>query len=311
MAADDAAIADASQPVLPPPIIVLGTRSAATALVGAMIGCNPAAFALPQLNLFISDTLEGMLKAQPDPRQTHVHGLLRAVAYIYASEQTINSIAMARRWILRRLAWPTGHAFDALRREVAPRRLVDKSSIYSEDAKSLERIRKTAPDAYYVHVVEHPLTPGAAAAPGKRRGLFGGDRRLGGNGVAGDQLQWLNGQQLIAEAMKHVMPGKLTVLRMEDLLADPRTQLSDLCTRLDLPNDEAAVTAMLHPENSPFANFGPVGANVGDLPEFLRDPTFPPSTLFSDSPQPRDCGELLPEVAQSAAQYGYSLAEGA
>lgn len=311
MSSDNAAIAEARQAVLPPPIIIVGTRPAATALVGAMIGRNPAAFGLPQLNLFMSDTLEEMLKAKPDPRQTHVHGLLRAVAYIYGGEQTINSIAMARRWVLRRLSWPTGQVFNALRKEVAPQRLVEKSAVNCEDAKCLERIRTACPDACYVHVVEHPLTPGAPTAPGERRSLRGGGRRRAGSeGLPGNQLQWLNGQHLIAEATKHVKPEQLAVLRMEDLLADPHTQLSALCARLDLPNDEVAVAEMLHPENSPFAAFGPVGANVGDVIEFLADPTFPPKGLSGGQSSSRQGAErMLPEVAQSAARYGYSAVE--
>ncbi len=302
MSGDVAAIAEARDAVPKPPIIIVGTRPAATALVGAMLGCNRAAFGLPQLNLFMSDTLEGMLKAKPDPRQTHVHGLLRAVAYIYGREQTINSIAMARRWVLRRLSWPTGQVFEALQKEVAPLRLVEKSAANCEDATCLERIRKACPDAYYVHVVEHPLTLGAATAPTERRGL-GGRRRAGGEGMPANQLQWLKGQKVIAEAMQHVDFARLAVLRMEDLLADPRAQLSKLCAQLDLPNDDTAVAEMLHPENSPFATFGPVGANLGDVIEFLADPTFPPKEPSAGPPSSRQTAErLLPEVAQSAAR---------
>jgi hypothetical protein len=197
--------------------------------------------------------------------------------------------------------------------DVAPRRLVDKSVRYSMDAECLDRIRAACPDACYVHVVEHPLTPGAATAPGRPKGLLGaGLARPGNQDPSADQLQWLSSQQLIAECMRHVATEKLTVLRLEDLLADPRTQLADLCVRLDLPNDEAAVADMLHPEKSPFARFGPVGANLGDVAEFLRDPTFPPKGIFGGTAEIRHGPErMLPEVAQSAAQYGYSAMDGA
>jgi len=226
-----------------------------------MIGRNAAAFECPQLNLFISDTLEGMLKAMADPRHTHIHGLLRAVAYIYGSEQTINSVAMARRWVLRRLSWSTSQVFDELRNRVAPQKLVDKSAIYSQDQKCLERIQKAYPGAYYVDVIEHPPTSGASIASADG---------------ADPSEQWLNTQHLIAKAIDHMMPERLAVIRMESLLDDPRGELSKLCAQLDLATDEAAITEMLHPENSPFASLGPVGANFGDHPVFLRDPTFPP-----------------------------------
>jgi len=301
----DVAAAKPQSIALPPPIIILGTRPAGTAVVGAMLGCNPAAFGFPHLNLFVSETLEGVVTAMIDANRTHVHGLLRALAYLYGSEQTIISIGMARRWIMRRLSWPTNRIFDEFRIRLAPQRLVDKSAIYSRNVKCLERIRKTSPDAHYVYVIEHPLTPGAA--PLWRKGLTdavhkGADAEVSPQ----DQMRWLQAQRTIAEAVKQVAPKRLAVLRMETLIADPCSALVDLCARLDLPNGEAALAAMLHPENSPFAGFGPVGANLGDDPTFLRDPTFPPKAI-SNPPilLPHSGKEMPPEVAQFAAQYGY------
>jgi hypothetical protein len=55
-------------------------------------------------------------------------------------------------------------------------------------------------------------------------------------------------------------------------LADPSDRLRSLCRRLKLRADDEAVGAMLHPERSPFASMGPVGANLGDDRDFLRRP---------------------------------------
>jgi hypothetical protein len=296
-----------TQPVTPPPpIFVLGSRRFALALVGAMLGGNPTAFAFPQLNLFVSDKLEGVLTATIELGEAHVHGLLRALAYIYGSEQTIISIAMARRWVTRRLSWPTSQVFDELRTRVAPRRLIDKSAIYSQQAKCLERIRKTLPDAYYVHVVEHPLTAGAVTALTKQGEREARSRRARAGNPRQDQLQWLEAQRLISDTLKDVSPNRLVVLRMEYLLADPYAATSELCARLDLPNDKITLTEMLHPENSPFAALGPVGANLGDDPAFLRDPTFPPKGVLGRGILAREDKErMLPDVATVAAGYGY------
>jgi hypothetical protein len=306
-------IAAAAQPelaALPPPIFVLGTRPAGTSLVAAMIGRNPAAFDVPRLNLFAGDTLEAMLKGVFEPGQNHVHGLLRAVAYLYGSEQTIISVGMARRWLFRRLSWPTGRVFDELRGRVAPRRLVDKSVVYSRDANCLARIRESVPDAFYIHVVEHPLTPGAVAARMDIKAIIEDLRQRGGRGgrdanaTPDEQLKWFNAQSLIAGAINRVAPEKRAILRMDRLLADPSAELTALCQRLDLPHGEADVAAMLHPENSPFAGLGPVGANLGDDPDFLQNPTFPPNAVPAGLP-PQAEKQILPEVAQFAAQYGY------
>ena len=106
--------------------------------------------------------------------------------------------------------------------------------------------------------------------------------------------------------MNDVAPERLVLLRMERLLADPQLEISDLCARLDLPIDEITVADMLHPENSPFAGVGPVGANLGDDPAFLRDPRFSPKSMLSlPALSPHRCKKMLPEVAQVAALYGY------
>ena len=54
-------VATAQFIALPPPIIVLGAQSANTALIGAMLGRNSAAFAFPHLNLFVAGTLEALV----------------------------------------------------------------------------------------------------------------------------------------------------------------------------------------------------------------------------------------------------------
>lgn len=300
----DVAPAQTQLTALPPPIIVLGSRPTATAIVGAMLGRNPAAFALPQVNLFVGDTLEEVVTAMADRDQTQVHGLLRALAYVYGSEQTIISVGMARRWIMRRLSWPTSQVFDELRRLVAPRRLIDKSATYSESERSVERILKASPDAYFVHVVEHPLTPGAVSSATKRRAR----RERAGPEAPHDQLQWLRAQRRIGDLMRAAKPSRLAILRMESLLTEPKVEMTDLCNRLDLPNDQAIVADMLHPENSPFACLGPVGANLGDDPAFLHDPTFPPKSIAGNPPSTRQRKEqpqMLPEVADAAVEYGY------
>ena len=189
---------------------------------------------------------------------------------------------------------------------MAPRRLVDKSAIYSQDRKCLERIRRASPDAYYVNVVEHPLSLGATTPRGHNATLNGRRRRAQAKNPVPNQLRWLHAQQLIADAAKDITPRRFAVVQMERLLADPRAEMSSLCAQLDLPNDDTALADILHPERSPFAGLGPVGANLGDDPTFLRDPIFPPKSLLNLAVLSQQTQEnMLPEVARVAAQYGY------
>jgi hypothetical protein len=286
---------------LPSPVIILGTCSTASAMVGAMLGCNPAAFSVPELNLFVADTLEGVVTAMANPGHTHMHGLLRTLAYIYGSEQTILSVGLARRWIVRRLSWPTSRIFDELRQQVAPLRLIDKSPAYAHDAACVSRILKNSPDARFVHVVKHPLAGSAAVDPHRR----GAPRRALANRRE-YQTQWLEEQNRISRAVKNVPAEQLALLRVEDLIDDPHAELARLCAHLDLPSDERALMRMLHPENSPFAGPGPVGAAFGDDRVFLQDPMFPPKALVQAGISvQRSTERMLPDVAAAAARYGY------
>jgi hypothetical protein len=289
---------------LPAPIFVLGWRAADTALVGAVLGRNPDAFGMPELNLFVGSTLQDVLVEMPwqrqgaAPGQSHVHGLLRALAYIYGGEQTIVALGMAQRWVLRRINWPTNRVLDELRGSLAPLRLVDKSSVYSQRPQCLQRIRVHYPDAFYVHVVDHPLTARRVRAGSAR------NRRRGAEGSGSDreeQMQWLEGQRRIADALADVPPQQRALLRMEDLIGIPRLALADLCNVIGLRADAAALAAMRRPQDSPFAGIGPVGANLGDDPAFLRRPAFP-RRRRAIAAQAR----MLDEVAAVAAEYGYA-----
>ena len=67
-----------------------------------MLGQHPQAFGLPEVNLFIAETLDELCQNATQQRHFLIHGLLRTVAHLYAGEQTVESIAMAWRWIGRR-----------------------------------------------------------------------------------------------------------------------------------------------------------------------------------------------------------------
>jgi hypothetical protein len=49
-----------------------------------------------------------------------------------------------------------------------------------------------------------------------------------------------------------------------------------VCRWLGIRDDAEAIDAMMHPERSPFACFGPITALFGNDPNFLRGPEFRP-----------------------------------
>jgi Sulfotransferase family len=294
------------------PIFVLAAPRSCSALIGAMIGRNPAAFGVAELNLFVADTLEAAWLEMARHRQTQMHGLLRTVAQLYAGEQSLAALAMARRWAMRRLHWPTRRVFDEIRSRVAPFRLVEKSRAHLRDAECLARIAEACADACYVHVVRHPLAQGTAMA------IEGEDdaaliRPVGALRPSREEDPeelWAAVEDRIAAFLADVPADRQVRVRAEALLSRPTGELAALAAALGLPADADAVSVMLHPEESPFAMHGPIGANFGDDLQFLRSPHFrrrsiDVPTLDEPLPWRRDGACLSPEIARRARALGY------
>ena len=77
------------------PLFLLAPPRSYTSLMNAMLGQHPQAFGLPELCLFNVETLGQLWIRTSDEMGSDAktrHGLLRAVAEIYAGEQTMHSV---------------------------------------------------------------------------------------------------------------------------------------------------------------------------------------------------------------------------
>jgi len=88
------------------PVFLLAPPRSYTSLMNAMLGQHPQAFGLPELSLFNNEILGQMwIRASDEMGGTDAktrHGLLRAVAEIYAGEQTMYTVRMAEHWCAAR-----------------------------------------------------------------------------------------------------------------------------------------------------------------------------------------------------------------
>ncbi len=300
---------------LTPPLIILGAPRSFTSLVCAMIGQNPMAYGVPELNLFMADTLEEFIsELSGGPRQLQIHGLLRTVAQLYAGEQTINSIDMARRWMLVRLDLSTSQVYAQLCKKVAPLRIIDKSPIYSVAVKNLQRIDQAFPDAYYLHLLRHPRSQGESimrVAKGMMAALADSVDYNTDPPTIDPQIAWYSIQKNIIEFLANIPKDRQLCRRGEDILNDPRAQLAEICGWCRLPADAAAIEEMLHPENSPYACLGPLGAHLGNDPNFLESPELRPSRGFATSldgalPWRADGKGFERHVISLAREFGYA-----
>ncbi|WP_162408984.1 sulfotransferase [Acuticoccus sediminis] len=277
------------------PIFILGRPSSRTALASAMIGGNPDTFAVPDINLFAEDRLELVWSEMARLGQAHADGLVRTVACLYAGDQSIASVQMARRWVLRRYFWPIYKVFEELADKVAPRRLVDRSRVYSVRKGAIERILESYPDAQFVHLVSHPAHAGTN--PFARRPKPKDDAAK----LAADD--WLETNRRLCNSLANVDEANRVLVRLEDLLGTPEGELARISRAFGLRSDPAAIEAMMHPERSPFATVGPAGAPFGDDRAFLKDPVL----RTADAPRPDvPVDASLPdEISELAAQFGY------
>lgn len=279
-----------------------------------MIGQHPRAYAFPEVNLFAYETLGEFMAYATLQRRFLAHGLLRTVAQLYAGEQTPETIAMAERWIKRRLHLSSTEVYQQLAGQVAPRRVADKSPVYSKKTQALTRIESSFPGTHYLYLVRNPIEQGHSML----RAQQGFTELLGNRSLdfsfqpprLEPQYEWYKTQIRILEFLQGIPDKRKHVLRGELLMSEPMQQLAALCSWLDLEWSSEIGEEMLHPERSPYACTGPFGANSGNNPGFQRSPHFRASSnearqLTEFLPWREDQVTLKPEVRELAESFGY------
>lgn len=297
-----------------PPLVILAPPGPAPARLAAMLGRHPRVADLPELNLFVAPTVEGLLEVFALADGTPEHGLLRAVAALHGGGQTDAGIAAASVWLRRRADWSGAMLLDDFARRLAPRLLVSADTGVGWRPDQLDRLRDSGPDLRVLHLLEHPRAWGTARVADLRERLF----------VAPDfkdhgttppriepQLAWQRVHRNLADAFAAWPPARYRRLRVEDLHATPDATLAALCGWLGLPADAATLLAMQQPERGPFSGYGPPSAPRGADESFLAAPAFVrrlPSRerLAGALPWRDDGGGFAPEVLQLARDCGYA-----
>ena len=300
------------------PLFLLAPPRSYTSLVNAMLGQHPQAFGLPEMCLFNVDTLVDLWKGSKTEIAENGsmvrHGLLRAVAEIYCGEQRATTVNMALAWASRREEWETGRVFQEIVAKLHPLVAVEKSPSYTMSVKRMQAMHRAFPDARFLHLVRHPVAQ-CKSLMAINDGAF--SLKVEGFELGEDyallepQIAWHDLNLNILDFLDEVPPERQLRMRGEDIMADPRRHLAEIARWAGLRDDDEAVDAMMHPEQSPFACFGPINALFGNDPNFLAGPTFRPHTpkvpaLDKPVPWRLDGKGLYPQVIALAHEFGYA-----
>jgi hypothetical protein len=290
------------------PVIILAAPRSFSTVVCAMLGQHPQLYGLPETFLFTHETVGEWWAAYDGTFRAH--GLLRAVAELIFGGQTEAQVNRARTWLQGRMNWGTDEVFKALGERVAPRPLVEKTPKVSARIEYMDRVARKFPRVRFLHVARHPLGQAPSwiervrESNGNQHKLPQRDlpQQFGGH----PETFWFQCNSNIVIYLENVSPERQRLLRGEELLAEPETQLRLLADWLGLRADAEAIEAMKHPEASPFARVGPPNAPSGGDRKFLLSPALRPYQALRqrlDDPVPwQDNGARLPQLVQDLAQ---------
>lgn len=297
----------------PAPIFLLAPPRSFTSVLCGVIGQHPDLFGSPELNLFRARTMSRFIGL------TRLHtGLLRLVAQLYAGEQTIEAVTMARNWVLARRERTTAEVHREICAKIAPRALVQKSPRYQRRLANMEAVLEAFPDARFIHLLRHPrgMCPSYLELHDPSAQLLacadvGAVDRSGPQPIADPQILWHDYNLRILRFQRRVDPSRWLRITGEDFLADIDNQLKSLCVWLGVSDAPEAIAAMMRPEVSPFACFGPLNAMFGNDPKFLSEPRLRPykrraQSLDGPLPWRPDGASFHPRVVEMARGFGYT-----
>jgi hypothetical protein len=322
------------------PIFILATPRSMSSVACAMLGRHPQLFGLPETHLFGDETVQEWWVRCSRESFGMAHGLLRAVAEICYGEQTEASVRSAAGWLRRRSGHTSGMLFEELALRVHPLALVDKSPNMVYSLERMHRVLRFFPAARFIHLVRHPRAY-CTSVLHYRRTLSTPEYSAGDRMLPTSAPQWIADlasfpyspqaetsidQRLpeldpqggwfvlnsnAAAFVAPLGPEQAVTVRVEELVSDPGRAMAGLATWLRLRSDDDAVEAMMRPELSPFARFGPPTAHLGNDIFFLEQPELRPGrarpqSLDGPLDWRQDGAGFLPEVVDLAKRFGYT-----
>jgi len=313
------------------PLFILAAPHSSSWTLCAMLGQHPQMYAVPELHLFVAQTVAQWFDLCAPATFQMNHGLLRAVAQLFFGAQTESTVRQAAGWLMRRSHVTTGFLLETLAEMTHPRLLVEGSPSIVHQLDYMQRAYLMFPQAHFLHLVWHPrvfaesvwesirelsrsgpLPPShwliqlaSIAPPGGRQNS---SEQPGA--VLDPQWAWYCLNKNICTFLDSVHKDRQLRICGESLRTNAEGALGQIATWLDLRADEEAIQSMKHPDRSPYATLGPPNAPFGTDVFLPGTPSFyskGKAIAGLDEPLPwrQDGQGFSGEVKQLARQLGY------
>lgn len=295
------------------PIYLLAAPFSGASVLAGVLGQHPALYAVPELNLFLADTVGELLDIFDMGQGGHAHGLLRALAQLDFGGQTDEGVAQARDWLEARRAAAVGEVLQHLVQRVAPKCLVVPDAESALRPMDLQRLAAATPRIDCIHLLRHPWSQGVLLHAWSRGKLFV-PQDYKDHAVRppllDPQIVWLRAEHNLQGLFAQQAP--VLHLRGEALDDDFDAAASELCEALGISADAETFAAMREADRWQFAGHGPRSAPYGLEPEALE--TFAAAvvdlaaatSLTAALPWRPDSKTFAVEVQAQARRSGYA-----
>lgn len=295
------------------PIFVLAPPRSFSSVFAAMLGQHPEAYGLPELHLFVGDTVRDLFVLYKVAGPRRQDGLLRVIAELFLKGQNPKSVQLAKQWLITHTDTPTAEVFQKIIDKAAPKRVVEKSVTTVWRPNHLERLGKNFPGARFIHLTRHPRAQGQSMIEVVEK-----DRAIRKEvmdfsvapPVVDPQVLWYRIHSQIVDFLADVPPEQQLRVRGEDVLVEPDQELRRIADWLGLRTDDEAIEEMKHPERSPYSKLGPPNAPFGSDPKFIKEPALRPARARTESLEGplawrEDGAGFADNVKELAARLGY------
>jgi len=294
------------------PVYLLGAPFSGASVLAGVLGQHPALYAVPELNLFLADTVGELLDIFDMGQGGHSHGLLRALAQLDFGGQTDEGAVLARDWLDARRGATTSELLQHLAARVAPKRLVVPDAESPLRPMDLQRLREATPRIECIHLLRHPWSQGVLLHAWSQGKLFVPQDYKDHSvrpPLLDPQICWLRAEHNLQGLFAQRPP--LLHLRGETLDEAFEAGARQLCEALGIGTDATTLAAMRDADRWVFAGHGPRSAPYGLEPEALETVSAATldlaaaASLSAALPWRPDGKSFAPEVQARASASGY------